>query len=317
MNSILSEIKYVVDNSEDVKINAGAIDSIADNFSSDNKIVWHNILPFVQKDLTLKQRISFNFISNAINFSYWGNPKWKINYQNKELDGFWALNASIQRAIEEGYDILNPKYLENISIEDFENIFRGNIEIPLAKERLKILRELGKIILSDFGGEFENILTESDYDAEKILDILISKFYFFDDNSVYRNKKIHFHKKAQLLIGDIYELLGKTNNKIKNIKFLTAFADYKIPQILRKLDVLIYSRGLTNIIDKKIEIESGNPMEVEIRANMIWAVELIKEKINKKYPNINAMDIDHWLWVLSQNKKQEDKPYHLTRTIYY
>ncbi len=318
MNPILSEVKYVVENSKDVKINLDAIKEISNVFSPKDKVNWNNELPFKPQNLTIKQRINFNFVYDAINFSYWGYPKWAIKYQDKELNGAWAMMASIYRAIEEDYDILNPRYLRNISEEDLKHILRGNIEIPLFEERLGILRELGKIICLDFNGDFENVLKQSNYDSEKLLEILTSKFSFFDDVSVYNNKKIHFHKKAQLLIGDLYELLHEENKEtIKNIEYLTAFADYKIPQILRKLGVLIYSQELANLIDEKIEINVGDPREVEIKANMIWAIELIKKEVNKKYLNINAMDIDHYLWILSQDKKQDDRPHHLTRTIYY
>ncbi len=318
MNPILSEVKYVVENSEHVKINVDAIKTVVDGFSPEDKVPWTDILPFKPQNLTKKERIAFNFVFNAINFSYWGNPKWTIKYQDKELDGSWAMIGSIHRAIEEGYDILNPKYLINISEENFDHIFRGNVKVPLFNERLEILRKLGKIICSDFNDDFENVLIESNYESEKLLNIITSKFDFFNDYSLYKNKKVHFHKRAQLLIGDIYELLLEFKQEsIKNINFLTAFADYKIPQILRKLNVLEYSKELENLIGNKIEMESGNPMEVEIRANMIWAIELIKEEINKKYPEINSMNIDHYLWILSQDKKKDDKPYHLTRTINY
>jgi hypothetical protein len=318
MNSILTEVKYVVENSKHVKIDTNACEMIANNFSPKDKVIWTDILPFKPQNLTKNERIAFNFVFNAINFSYWGNPKWTIKYQDKELDGSWAMIGSIHRAIEEKFDILNPKYLMNISEEDFNHIFRGNIKVPLFNERLEILRKLGKIISSKFENDFENILRESNYDSERLLNIITSKFDFFNDYAMYKNKKIHFHKRAQLLIGDIYEILHEFQEKsIKNINFLTAFADYKIPQILRKLNVLKYSEELENLIDKKIEIEFGNPMEIEIRANMIWAIELIKNEINKKFPDINSMDIDHYLWTLSQEKKKNDKPYHLTRTIYY
>ena len=318
MNPILSEVEYVIENSEHVKIDINAIKTIANNFSPKDKVAWTDILPFKPQNLTKNERIAFNFIFNAINFSYWGKPKWTIKYQDKELDGSWAMIGSIHRAIEENFDILNSEYLMNISEEDFSHIFRGNIKVPLFNERLEILRKLGKIIFSDLDNDFENVLIESNYDSEKLLDMITSKFDFFNDYAMYKNKKIHFHKRAQLLIGDIYELLHEFQNEtIKNINFLTAFADYKIPQILRKLNVLKYSEELENLIDNKTELEFGNPMEVEIRANMIWAIELLKKEINKNFPDINSMDIDHYLWILSQEKKKDDKPYHLTRTIYY
>jgi hypothetical protein len=57
-------------------------------------------------------------------------------------------------------------------------------------------------------------------------------------------------------------------------------------------------------------------MGIEIRANMIYAIELIKEKMNNK---LNSIEINNILWLLSKEKdfKSKSYPYHLTRTIYY
>ena len=52
--------------------------------------------------------------------------------------------------------------------------------------------------------------------------------------------------------------------------------------------------------------------EVEIRANTIWANELIKKELKKKIPNINSIHVNDHLWLLGQCK-----PYHLTRTTAY
>ena len=58
---------------------------------------------------------------------------------------------------------------------------------------------------------------------------------------------------------------------------ITAFADYKIPFILRRLWVLEYSQSLAYKIDNQIEIEKWSDEEIEIRSNTIWAIELMKQ----------------------------------------
>ena len=58
-------------------------------------------------------------------------------------------------------------------------------------------------------------------------------------------------------------------------------------------------------------------MEIEIRANMLYAIELIKEKLHQKGINMNSLEIDNALWLLSKNKEYKEKPHHLTKTIYY
>ena len=110
---------------------------------------------------------------------------------------------------------------------------------------------------------------------------------------------------------------GKSYGGLKNIDKLTACADYKLPQMLRKFGILSYSLELSKKVDNKREIEQGSKEEVEIRANTIWAVELIKKELEKKIPEINSLHINDYLWLLSQDKSFKCKPYHLVRTTFY
>ena len=75
---------------------------------------------------------------------------------------------------------------------------------------------------------------------------------------------------------------------------------------MKDLDVKKDALKAKAITDLKVILSDIDPV-----------LELIKNEINKRYPDINSMDIDHYLWTRSQDKKVDDKPYHLTRTIYY
>ncbi|MBI4983696.1 hypothetical protein HZC32_03570 [Candidatus Woesearchaeota archaeon] len=43
----------------------------------------------------------------------------------------------------------------------------------------------------------------------------------------------------------------------------------------------------------------------------------MKKELKTTIPNVTSMDIDSYLWLLGQNKSPDDKPYHLTETIFY
>ena len=62
---------------------------------------------------------------------------------------------------------------------------------------------------------------------------------------------------------------------------LVGCADYKIPQVLRSLGILEYDEELSELVDKKQEIEENSSYEVEIRANMIIAIDFIKKELKK------------------------------------
>lgn len=139
-----------------------------------------------------------------------------------------------------------------------------------------------------------------------------------NDFAIYQGHPVFFYKRAQLLISDIHRRFkDKKVGELKNIDKLTGLADYKIPQALRKIGILEYSPELSEKIDNRILISAGSEGEIEIRANMVWAIELMREEIEKKIPDIKAVGVDSYLWLLAQTKSPNGKPYHLTRTIFY
>ena len=318
MNRIIDSARFVVEQSLQVKIDTKKIEAFCENYKPQNVNYWLNDAPFNIQTLTIKDRFHFLFLLDSLNFSYWGDPKWKIQYAGNELDGAYGMIGAIGRAIEKGIPVLNAKYLSNISESDFSNILAGNVRIPLFSERLQIGREVGTILLNEFEGDFTNIIIASNHDAEILLDLIIETFPSFRDESEYRGNLIYFYKRAQLLVSDIFHAAaGQDDSIIKNIDVLTAPADYKLPFELRRLGILSYSDHLAGKIDNKIEIDHNSEEEIEIRANTIWAVELIKQKLKEKIAEADSIHINDHLWMLSQTKQPDDKPYHLTRTTAY
>lgn len=318
MDKILDSIKSVIQKSKHVKINESKIREICLKFNSEKIDYWMNESPYDCSQLDDLSRLNFIFVFNSINFCYWGNPKWTIEYKGKQYDGAWGMIASLGRALDKNIPILDAKFLSSLTQTDLSEILKGNTTIPLFDDRLQILRENGKILAEKYNGQFSKVLEKSGNDALRLLEVLTTDFPSFDDSSLYNKRKAFFHKRAQLAISDIYRSFkGKKFGNLKNIDKLTAFADYKIPQSLRKLGILEYTQDLSAKIDNKIQIPEGSEEEVEIRANMIRAIELMKKELKTKNPNITSMDIDSYLWLLGQNKSHDDKPYHLTETIYY
>lgn len=104
---------------------------------------------------------------------------------------------------------------------------------------------------------------------------------------------------------------------LENIKVdysnLIGCADYKIPQTLRALGIIEYSKELSDIIDNKVEIDISSIYEVEIRASQIVVIEYIKKKIE----NAISIDINDFLFIYSKKVKNIVKPYHLCRNTNY
>src|SRR5262249_30657717 len=98
---------------------------------------------------------------------------------------------------------------------------------------------------------------------------------------------------------------------------LTAFADYKVPQLLRRQGVLVYAAALAERVDSYTPIPHDSEEELEIRAATIWAVELLRRALDRRGIARPASAIDYRLWAASQAADPEMRPYHRTLTIYY
>jgi len=318
MNKIIESTKFVADHSQHVKINSKEVDNFCEYFSPKHMKHWFNEAPFDIKKLNPKDRLHFLLVFNSISFSYWGDPKWKIQYNGEELDGAYGMIGAIGRAIENKFPILEAKYLANISESNFLKILEGNVQIPLFEERLNILREVGNVLLKKFNGDLTNLVLKASGDSQKLLNLIIENFSSFTDESTYKGTKVYFYKRAQLLTADIYQaFIDHEFGRLKNINELTACADYKLPFVLRRLGIFSYSDYLANKIDNQIQIEKDSEEEIEIRANTIWTVELMKQKIKQKIDQVDSIHINDHIWMLGQKKLKNDKPYHLTRTTSY
>lgn len=313
---MLNGIKYVVDQAKYVAINLDKLQEYCSTFPTEDFQI--NLEPpFPHERMSDEQELAMVIVFNAVNYSYWGKPKWSVDINGKYLGGSWSMDACLRRAITEGKPILNPTYLSKLTLDEVKHILRANVEIPLIEERCKALVEVGINTVKLFAGSFVNLIKACDKDVVKLANLLVQTYPSFDDSFLYKGRKIRFLKRAQLAASEIHHKFdGKGFGEFTNMNELTAFADYKIPQILRKLGILEYTHELSEKVDSQIELAAGCEEEIEIRASMVWAVELMRKEISKRR-DISSANIDTYLWLESQKKDPTNKPYHRTRTTAY
>ncbi len=249
-------------------------------------------------------------MEDAVNFCFWsdkGKPRWQLTDEVGKLqDGWVALTYCFKRAINKRLPILSAEYLVKSQVSDWRDFFHGEngVKIPLLHERILNLKEVGGTLLKKYNGSFVNVIEKADFDAVKLVELIVEDFPSFRDP---------FLKRAQIAAYDLFLMFeGKSWGKLKNLNKLTVFADYKLPQILREFKILEYSKNLAEKVDNEKLIKSGSRQEIEIRATTVWVGELLRQKIK----GVIASQIDNMLWLLSQKKRMK-YPYHRTRTIYY
>jgi len=314
MNKIIESTKRVAENAQHVQIHLDRLYKFADAIEIADTLHWSTTAPFDFNTLTLEERYFLIFLIDSLNFCYWGSPKWSIEVDRKKLGGAFSMVYALTRAVEQGKLELRAEALANMSRENFADILAANVEIPLFEERLEIVYSVGKILQEKFDRSVSNLVNVANFDALKLLDLVVDSFPSFRDEGIYKGEKVYFYKRAQLFVSDVIYLSGK---KWKNTEELTAFSDYKLPFVLRRSGIFSYSDKLAEKIDGEVELAYGSEKEVELRAATLWVVELMKERVKERIPGIKSTQIGDYLWLLGREKTPEDKPHHHTRTIAY
>ena len=309
LQEIVDGCYYVKNNAKYVGINTDAIVTLIDNENLIKPKHWLSSNPFGILDMDIKDIVDFILMFGAIDCSFWGNPKWTIKTEYGSLDGAFALiYALFKLRKDKGHLNFNE-----ITFLEFENAFKGNVDVPLLQDRYDRLKIISDTINNKMNGSFY-LYTKDIKESEKLFNLIIESFPCLEDVRIYNNKKIYFYKLAQLITSDVLHTRESIENINVNYEALVGCADYKIPQVLRALGILEYNNELATIVDEKKEIKENSEYETEIRACTIVAIDMIKKALKNKIP---AIDINDIIWNLGQDKTRDYKPYHLTRTMDY
>ncbi len=317
---VLDTAKYVVDEGKTVQIHIQALRRFCgDLVSKDIKVPpWSANYHLCNHG---EKTVMYLLILDSINFCFWPapkKPKWHIQCGKERLSGYYALAAALKRAVEAGGPLTSAEYLSRLSLTAFQEILHGEGELQLMEERVHILRELGRVLTADFQGNPTALIAAAGRSAPNLARLLAEKMPSFRDTTFFKGLQIFFYKRAQIFAADLYGAFGGSGwGRLKDMESLTCFADYKLPQILRHVGILSYAPPLAKKVNQGLPLEPQSPEEAEIRANTVWAVELIRRQLEHLGRAFRAFEVDWILWDLAQHEPFNAKPYHRTLTTFY
>ncbi len=319
---VLSSTRAAVEQGEAAWINLEQVERLSDRWAQEAALqnslpTWDTRYHFYDGT---ERTVNWLLLLDALNFCFWaekGQPRWTVEYQGETLNGYWAEAAALKRAVEEGLPLWDAEYLSTISADTLTHIFRGSGTIPLFEQRVTNAREVGRVLLARYQGQFVHAIEEAEYSAVKLALLLVRDFPSFNDVASYHAREIKFYKRAQILVADIHSAFtGQKWGAFADLNALTIFADYKLPQVLRHYNVISYYTTLAQRIDNQELLPAGCTEEVEIRAVTIWACELLRRAMQRRGHPLHTAEIDQKLWLAGQ-QSSEMRPYHRTRTIFY
>jgi hypothetical protein len=314
---ILNSLKPVLENSKFVVINQNNIVKLAQKIKDYPLPDWDNNLQFFGDP---KQTAQYYFFVDSINFCFWaekGKERWSFAKDAEWLHGYYAYSYAIKQAFERNPRLFEAEYLSKLSYEDFTKIFEGKNHLLLLEQRHRSINENFSILTEKFDGEASNLVQSTSNDVNKLVNTLIETFPNFQDWVTKDGNKIYFLKRAQIFVSDLYYAFqGKDLGKFNNMEDLAIFADYKLPQLFQAEGVLGYNKKLLNIVENEKLIEPGSQEEIEIRANTIYASELLRQELDKLGRKLTSNELDWMLWVQAKQTKFQ-LPHHKTITINY
>jgi hypothetical protein len=337
---VLSSAEHIYNNSIDVALDMAGTKIAAARIyanmrsSSYSTQIWssHELHPQTKDEAAL----NFIFIMDLLNFSFFSDEadeakRFSVEYQGKRWTGYLSLCAALQRALDEGLNITSPSYWHReagYSDDVLRHIFRSATSepMPLLDERIAVLREAADILFSQFDMKVVSLIQQANGSAASLVNLLAVHFASFRDEARFEGRKVRFLKRAQIFVADVWACFnGQSYGAFNDIDKITMFADYRIPQILHTLGVLMYSPPLDALVRKRQPLPSNSTWEIEIRGCSIYAVEAIRREIMKMDPEtpVNAILIDFFLYdTIQELEKSGDAsldviPHHRTRSIWY
>ncbi|KAG2151462.1 hypothetical protein DEU56DRAFT_552418 [Suillus clintonianus] len=377
-NPVVSSAEFVLEQTNIVKINNDAVRIAAQYIlrkvasESYTPRTWrtHPLHicppePYDPNNILTGACLNWIFLISSLNFSFWsekeGQPdrygvEWRTSWgsETKTIHtGYWSLVAALNRALEEGIPIIDPKFYSSETLcpdSLIAHVFRAAPQsaepMPLFNERLAIMREVGTILCNDFGGSYLGFLDaferrhENQGTALDLVQFVTDSFPCFRDERLFNGRRVYFWKRPQILVAEIWAAFYPENPYTPHpifpglngplISDLTMFADYRVPQILHHLRIITYPASLIRELRNGTQLGPGSKEEMSLRAASIVAVEQIRNEMISCGSDWEASSvlIDFYLWDLAKKLEGGEEcidgietddivPAHRTRSIWY
>ena len=312
---VLESVEAVVKNARYVSIDEQAVynwaKSIADcQFAND-------------KDDSLLFRGSqsdcanYALISDALNFCFWSDEPWEVEYKGKNWTRTFAMMAGLLKAIEKDSAWLTAARWIKADAEEVTRMFAGIGEIPMPQRRVEIFNETGRVLADRFDGHFLNLVEQELFDARRISYRLAECFPSFYDVSTFNDREVAFLKRAQICAADLHRVwVANGHSGLTNLESLTVFADYRLPQLFWHEKMIQLADDFATAIRNEEEIKADSIEEIELRAATIWVAKLICDNLTSLGRPVAAWELDYELWLRAKSP-EVTVPHHRTITNFY
>jgi len=270
--------------------------------------------------------MAFLVVSGAVNFCFTDfttDKSFDVEYPAGKIQkGAFAMFAALMRAMEEGIDVLDPDVLWDLTQDEVNYVFRhAETPLPMLYWRKQHLNNLGRHFRNkrmSFADVFRKTGFKSIHTigGGGIVSELARVGCYGDGNFLKRAQLVPmiYHGRALASSGAL-PLLEDPEN-------IGPIADYRVPQALRHIGVIYYSKELAGLVDSGVHFTSTwgphHLMELEIRAfGVVQAMDRLIIEVNRRRPSdaqIVMGQLDYPVWKMG---RQAEGRHHYTYTTAY
>lgn len=335
---VVESTRAVASAAADVAIDDASLEALAARLAAETNVkppAWDECGWHYNADAASGGPLTAQYVLvlDALNFCFWPSSS-GIEYD--------TLASVLRDVLAADSSAFSAEKLSTIDAATLRSWFAPH-DFPNAEERARKLNELGAVLARDFEGLAANLLAAAKGSAVMAVELVVRHFPGFRDESLYKGRQVFLYKRAQIFVADVWAAYGQRTfaageaapegcpAAFHDMRRLTCFADYRIPQLLHSGGVFTYSPELHAAVLERREITAGHPWEVEIRAATVVAVERIRERMNElrraasaagaagagAAEEIASVQVDWLLWQEGERRKDSILPHHRTLTVFY
>ena len=262
--------------------------------------------------------LDYLIILHTVMFSLWSRAgKWHIVDEGEKFDGYFGLARALANFFIEYPGKANLSYFSMMPLGEFKAIFSGRGRLGFMEKRWTNVRKVSLRLLNEYEGDSRLFVEASKHSARNFIERVSRELYSFNDTFYHKKKKVFFLMRSQMLAANIIGAFeGKGYGKFRDADYLTALADYKLPQILADMGIIEYSDALKSKLKRKRVLAQGSAEEIEIRSGTICAVEANTEALRRKKRSAHAYEVDRLLWHRA-HAREPKLPHHFTVSDFY
>ncbi|MDD3748005.1 MAG: queuosine salvage family protein [Candidatus Bipolaricaulis anaerobius] len=310
-NPVRAGSQWIMGAARWVRMDPAGIAALATELRDVPPVGWEGRYHFRgEEELTLRYLLALD----ALNFCFWPpspitGEKWSVpGPGGGRLTGYFALAYALRQAAEHDPPFFAPAALQRISSDWVRDVLGG---IPLLPWRVRALQEVGEALLRF--GSAQEFFARASGSCRRLVELVTAHLPLFRDAALYRGREVFFHKRAQILCADLAGTFGGEGpGALRDLGWLTAFADYKLPQLLAAHGALVLHPALAGRIRRQIPLAAGSAEEVELRAATVVAVEELTSTLRAGGRSVLPFEVDWMLWNLSQERLPIPHPRVLT-----